>query len=220
MGKNSLKSPSFKGLLSTQTAKTWACLLAKCNVSLLLPFITCKQHNTMRLLTLLLLAFPFLGQAQSLPVDPETNRVTYEAVFDAPGIADTLYQRALDWFDSFYPNAKVVIKEREPDKGKITAKHKFNLQITDTKGKNQNVGFIIYDFKIWVKDNKVRYKIDDIHLEYQVYYGVEEWMKPNHEDAANNPAKLAKVDTYFKELIASLTQGCQPKEAPKDEDEW
>ncbi len=174
----------------------------------------------MRFLPFFLLFCPLLSYTQNLPVDPATNRVTYEAVFEAPGTADTLFQRALQWFGTFYPNARVVIKEQDPAAGKITAKHKFNLQITDTKGRNQNVGFIIYDFKVWVRDGKVRYKIDDIHLEYQVYYGVEEWMKPDHEDAANNPAKLAKVDAYFQELIASLTKGCQPKEAPVDEDEW
>lgn len=162
-------------------------------------------------------AFSF---GQSLPVDETTGKVTYEAVLDAPGTADELYQRTLKWFDDYYPNARVVIQEKEPAQHKITAKHKFNLQITDKKGKNQNVGFIIYDFKVWQKDHKVRYKIDDIHLEYQVYYGVEQWMDPKHEDAENNPAKLKEIDTYFQALISSLSEGLQPEEEAIDEDEW
>lgn len=175
----------------------------------------------MRLFVLALALFLGLAaSAQDLPVDSTTGKVTYEAIFDAPGTADELYQRALDWFDDFYPNARVVIEEKEPEKHKITAKHKFNLQIADKKGRNQNVGFIIYDFKVWQKDNKVRYKIDEIHLEYKVYYGIEQWMDPKHEDADNNPAKLREINAYFQTLIASLKEGMQPEEEPVDEDEW
>lgn len=158
--------------------------------------------------------------AQDLPVDSASGKVIYEEIFDAPGSADELYTRALEWFDDFYPNARVVIEEKEPEKHKITAKHKFNLQIEDKKGRNQNVGFIIYDFKVWQKDNKVRYKIDEIHLEYKVYYGIEQWMDPKHEDADNNPAKLREIDAYFQTLIASLKEGMQPEEEPVDEDDW
>lgn len=160
------------------------------------------------------------GIAQQVPVDEESGKVVYEAIIDAPGTADELYTRSIAWFDDFYPNARVVIKEKAPDNHKITAKHKFNLQITDSKGKNANIGFIIYDLKIWQKDNKVRYKIDDIHLEYKVYYGIEQWLDPAHEDAANNGAKLAEIDTYFQGLITSLQEGVQPKAAAPDEDDW
>lgn len=175
----------------------------------------------MRFLLLLigLVCTPFM-YAQSVPVDEESGKVIYESIIDAPGTADELYQRSLDWFDDFYPNARVVIQEKEPDNHKITAKHKFNLQIEDKKGRNENVGFIIYDFKVWQKDNKVRYKIDDIHLEYKVYYGIEQWLDPSHEDAENNPAKLREIDAYFQALISSLEAGLQPEEEPVDEDEW
>lgn len=158
--------------------------------------------------------------AQDLPIDSTTGRVTYEEIIDVEGDAGALYQRALDWFDEFYPNARVVIEKKEPEIPKITAKHKFHLQIEDQKGRPQQIGFIIYEFKLWFKDGKARYKIDDIHLQYKVYYGIEQWMDPKHEDAENNPAKLREIDAYFQELITSLKKGLQPKAAPVDEDDW
>ena len=158
--------------------------------------------------------------SQSLPMDDETGKVTYEEIVDQPGSQQELYNRALDWFNNFYTNARVVIEEKEPDKGKITARPKFMLQIQDKKGVNTDVGFIIYSLKVWVKDNKFRYRITDIHLQYTVYYGIEKWMDPNHEDAENNPAKLNNIDTYFQDLIASLKEGMKPKKPEKDEDDW
>jgi Domain of unknown function (DUF4468) with TBP-like fold len=159
--------------------------------------------------------------AQSgLPVDEETGRVVLEEVLDAQGDKATLFNRALKWFDDYYTNARVVIKEKDSEKGKITAKHKFMLQIPDKKGVNKDVGFIIYSFKIWVKDNMFRYKITDIHLQHTVYYGIEEWMDPSHEDAENNPKKIAAIEKEFGELIASLKKGMLPPKAEKDEDDW
>lgn len=171
--------------------------------------------------TLILPVFGFsFAFGQGLPVDPETEKVAYEEILDQQGSDEDLYKRALAWFDDFYPNARVVIEEKEPEIGKITAKHKFMLQIPDKKGVMRDVDFIKYTLKVWVKDNKFRYLITDINVEHTVYYGIEQWMDPAHEDAANNPAKLQYIDKYFQELIESLKEGMQPEEAEKDEDDW
>jgi Domain of unknown function (DUF4468) with TBP-like fold len=167
-----------------------------------------------------LIGLPILKSQSGLQVDEETGRVVLEEVLDAQGDKATLYQRALKWFDDYYPNARVVVKEKDPDKGKITAKHKFMLQVPDAKGVNKDVGFIIYSFKIWVKDNMFRYKITDIHLQHTVYYGIEEWMDPGHEDAENNPKKISAIEKEFQELIDSLKKGMLPPKAEKDEDDW
>ena len=179
-----------------------------------------KTHKTMKTIyaTLcLLLCAPVMSQ--SLPVNDE-GMVVYEAVGDAPGTDRELYDRCLAWFGEHFTNARVVIKEKDEEMLKITAKPKFMLQVKEKKGVNTDVGFIIYDFKLWFRDGKYRYKIDYIHLEYIKYYGIEEWMKPDHEDSANNPQKLTNIDKYFQELIGSLHQGMQPKVKKKSEDEW
>jgi hypothetical protein len=171
--------------------------------------------------TLILSAFCLTSAlAQSLPVDPETEKVAYEEILNQEGSDKELYKRALAWFDKFYPNARVVIREREPEIGKITAKHKFMLQIPDKKGVMRDVDFIKYSLKVWVKDNKFRYLLTDINVEHTVYYGIEQWMDPAHEDAENNPAKLQNIDKYFQELIESLKERMEPEEAEKDEDDW
>lgn len=157
---------------------------------------------------------------QDLPMDEETGRVKYEEILDQPGEDKELYERALDWFDDFYPNARVVIEEKEPEIGKITAKHKFMLQIPDKKGVMRDVDFIKYTLKVWVKDNKFRYMITDINVQHTVYYGIEEWMDPEHRDAEQNPAKLQGIDTFFQEMITSLKEGMEPEKEEKDEDDW
>lgn len=172
------------------------------------------------LIFLSFIGFVIIANSQELPIDEESGRVSYEAILDMEGTKSELYYRSVDWFSVFYKNPKGVIKEKDLGKGKITAKHKFMLQIKDDKGVNKDVGFIIYSLKIWTKDDKYRYKITDIHLQYTVYYGIEEWMKPDHEDAANNNKKLSNIDSYIQEIIASLAIEMQPKKPKKDEDDW
>ena len=165
---------------------------------------------------------PFLIKAQgsSMPVDSTTGMVTYENIVDMEGSADELYNRVIEWFNTFYPNARVVLKEQDKQNGKITGKHKFMLQVRNDKGVPADLGFIKYTIKIWVKDGKYRYKISEINMENVVYYGIEEWMKPDHEDKVNNPKKLEVVDKYFKDLIANLNKEMMAKAAKPDEDKW
>jgi hypothetical protein len=169
----------------------------------------------------LFLAAPALSVAQNtMPMDSSTGRVTYEAVFDAPGTKDDLFARAQAWFTKFYPNPSGVISATDPEIGKIEADAKFQLYIEDKKGTSRSVGFIKYDLKIWVKDGKVRYKITDIRLEHSVYYGIERWMDPMHEDAENNPQKLSKIADYVNALISDFTKHMTVIEVQKNEDDW
>lgn len=153
-------------------------------------------------------------------MDSATERITYESVFDAPGTKAELFERANAWFRQFYPNVAVVISATDSVVGKIEAGHKFALYIEDKKGVSRQIGFVKYDLKIWVKDGKARYKITDIRLEQPVYYGIEKWMDPMHDDAENNPQKLEKVGEYINALIADFTKYMTVIKVEIDEDKW
>lgn len=170
--------------------------------------------------SLLLASTTLTAQTTDMLMDSTTQRVTYEAVFDAPGSKAELFQRLKAWFDEFYPNAAGVITATDSTLGKIEADPKFTLSIEDKKGTSYNVGIIKYSLKVWVKDGKVRYKLTDIRLAQDVYYGIEKWMDPAHGDAENNPKKLEKVSAYVDALLADLKKFMTTVEEKKNEDEW
>ena len=177
------------------------------------------------ILSLLTIAFTAFAQnngttsGSGMPIDPATGLVTYEGIIDEEANAEVLYQRALEWFNKFYPNARGVLKEQDKENGKITGKHKFRIQIKDDKGVATDAGFIIYDIKIWVKDNKYRYRISDIHLEYVTHFGIEEWMNETNKDK-DGARKLAEIDKFMKNLVENLKKGMEPKPEEFDEDKW
>jgi|SRR5687767_11676648 len=167
----------------------------------------------------------YISQAQTtvipdLPLDEETGRVAYEQVTDVTGTGTELYDRAIAWVNSYYKSPSTVLQEQDKEKGKITLKHKFRLMLKDKKGTPVDAGFIIYSLKIWVRDGQFRYRITDIHVENVVYYGIEEWMDPAHDDAERNPEKLTKIDEFINGLIENLSEGMQPPAPPKNEDDW
>ena len=173
----------------------------------------------------LLLAGFILASAQllsqsSMPMNSDTERVTYEEVFDATGSADALFLLARDWFNDFFPNSRSVITNTDPVKDKITGTGKFQLNLEDDKGSTFNIGQIRYSIKVWTKDEKVRYKITDVRLYHSVYYGIEKWMDPAHDDAERNPQKLEKIKEYIEDLISNFKTFMTEDKTVVNEDDW
>lgn len=156
----------------------------------------------------------------NLPIDPETNLVTYEDVTDEQGTATELFDRAIDWFNDYYPNPRSVIQEKDLDKMKVTGKHKFRIQLPDKKGVMTHAGYIKYTIKIWTKDNLYRYKLSDFNLEYITYSPIEIWLDESHPEFETNQRKLAAIDSYVKDLIDNLSSAMIAPDAPVDEDDW
>ncbi|MFM7217436.1 MAG: hypothetical protein ACKO1U_05405, partial [Bacteroidota bacterium] len=83
-----------------------------------------------------LFAFPNLLFAQKkvevaapvLPVDSITKLISYEGVSEVKDVAaDVLYQRALQWFKSYYKNPTELIRENDSIKLRITGKPRFRI---------------------------------------------------------------------------------------------
>lgn len=167
-----------------------------------------------------ILASVQLSSQSNMPISAETDRVTYEEVFDATGSADALFLLARDWFNDFYPNSRSVITDTDPVKDKITGTGKFQLNLEDDKGSSFNIGQIRYSIKVWTKDDKVRYKITDVRLHNAVYYGIEKWMDPEHEDAERNPQKLEKIKEYLEALMSNFQTFMTEDKTVVNEDDW
>src|SRR5688572_22173895 len=64
----------------------------------------------------------------AVPVDSITKLITYEGVVEVKGhAAPALYQRANDWFQTYYKNPKEVVRENDSVKFRIVGKHLFKI---------------------------------------------------------------------------------------------
>jgi len=162
----------------------------------------------------------FAQQNITLPVDEETGRVAYDSVMTIQGSKTLLLDKALKWFKSYYRNPSQVIQSRDTAISKIIGKHKFVLMVPGKKGVKENKGYIIYSIKVWTKDNKVRFRLTDIHREYSTYLGIELWMKPNVPAWDENQAKLKVIDQYMKGLQHAFFTYMTTTPKKYNEDDW
>jgi hypothetical protein len=165
------------------------------------------------------------AQTSKMPVDEVTKLVTYTDVVEEKGMnADTLFNRALRWFPTFYKNPKDAIKSSDAATKTIEAGYRFKIEIPDPAVTKPpvpmvNVGTVNYKLKIMCKDNKFKYELTNFAWQQTSYYPIERWMD---KDAKNyNPAfeaYLAEVDKYAKELIRSLETFIETEPLKKSED--
>ena len=159
-------------------------------------------------------------QSPKMPVDKETNLISYSGVFEAKGVADTLYKRGLKWFNSFYKNPTDVIREKEEGK-KILGKARFTIYSTDAKAETQiNDGVVNYDITLQFKDGKCKYEITKIHHKNPSYYGIEKWVEENNKAYnAVFSSYLVQTDEYFNDLISKFKKAITTAEVKKS-DNW
>jgi hypothetical protein len=158
-------------------------------------------------------------QAPKMPVDKETNLITYTGIIETPGTAAELHKRALKWFNTFYKNPADVIRENEEGK-KILGKARFTIYSTDPKtGTQLNDGVVMYDITLQFKDGKSKYEITRINWKKPSYYGIEKWVEENNK-AYNTvlSSYLVQTDEYFNDLIAKLKKAITTPETKKSDD--
>lgn len=158
-------------------------------------------------------------QAPKMPVDKETSLITYTGIFEAPGKADELYKRGLNWFNTNYKNPTDVIREKEEGK-KILGKARFAIHSIDPKtGDQLNDGAVMYDITLQFKDGKCKYEITKINWKKPSYYGIEKWVEENNK-AYNTvySSYLVQTDEYFRDLISKLKKAITTPETKKSDD--
>ena len=178
---------------------------------------------------LFLISVTVLSQDKSAPPDlpreEGSGHVIYTAVRDANGAKADLYLKMQGWFQDYFTNPAGVIKEKDDARAMIFGKHGFKIYRDINWGKKstapQETGLVKYQIKVIAKDNRYKYKIDDIYLHKSPKFYIEGWLdKSLPADAREqNYEYLRQVDQHMKELIESLHAAITAA-APAVEEEW
>jgi len=155
----------------------------------------------------------------NMPIDTNTQLVTYKDVVTQGGSSEELYERAVKWANNYFSNPSAVIKKT--DKAAATLVCVTNIRITTlaTDGKTAVLaGIVYYTFTIEAREGRYRYTITDIHKREQTQFPIEKWLDTSKPEWT--PARydhLHQIDQAVKKLIADLKEGMQPEKIIIDE---
>ncbi len=155
-----------------------------------------------------------------MPIDEETKIVNYKGVVELSGVTkDELYQRALNFFKSYYKNSSQVIQNADAGSGKIEGKAQFTTQKTLKNGVKAQADMVKYSISIMVKDGKYKYEITKINLQAPSYKPIETYFNENDPMKEEHWNTLTQADDAFNTLIGFLKEGMEKStSAPKKED--
>jgi hypothetical protein len=91
----------------------------------------------------------------NLPIDMETNTITYTevVVLDTTLKKDELYSRAREWFAKTYKSANSVIQMDDKEEGKIVGRASIPVNF-----KGGSAGSISYSISVYIKNGKYKYE--------------------------------------------------------------
>lgn len=106
------------------------------------------------------------GYAQKLPVDSETQKITYTEVVEIPGAKkDDLYSKAKAWFVTATGATKLALELEDKETGKLLGKVNNSVKVKNPPMGMYEVGFVNYTISIIVKDDKYKYTFTDFNHE-------------------------------------------------------
>ena len=149
-----------------------------------------------------------------VPVDEETNLITYQETENQVGTKSELYNRANDWFKSYYPNPGNVTKIKDIEKGLLTGIARLRIFDYDKKGNKFPAGTIQYSIKVDLKDGKYRLTLSKFNLLGASYFPLERWLNEPKLYTKRNKIFLKQLDDKMKELIINFHTLMLPKKKP------
>lgn len=139
----------------------------------------------------------------AVPVDNDTKLITYTKIVEFTANKDSVYNKGLAWFNSYFKNPTGVIREKSPETGTIMGKHQIKiLNPPDKKGVPTMKGIIQYTVKVSTKDNKTRIILTEFNLKSQSYTPIEPWADKTSSTYNNiNQYYLDQIDKESNALI-------------------
>jgi len=156
-----------------------------------------------------------------LPVDSSTGLYSYIKVVEVAGISKAdLYKRAFTWANTYYKNPADVIREKNPEEGKLLIKARFKISNeADKKGVVTGAGDVMYTLSLALKEGKYRYEITKIGWQQTSAFPIERWKDAGSPSFnPSYPYYLKQTDEKIKEIIAALEKGMSSDAKEKKED--
>jgi hypothetical protein len=192
-----------------------------------------NNHMKPKIFTVIAVAALWAAQIQAqapvapkMPVDEVSNLITYTDVVEEPGMnKDTLYNRSMRWFKSYFKNPVEAIKKADAEARIIEGGYRFTIQRPEPNSKKQpapmvDAGLVNYKIKIMCKDGKFKYEITNISWKQTSYYPIERWMDTKATNYDPNFALyLKQTDDFMKETIKSLERFIET-DPVKKKDDW
>ncbi len=175
-------------------------------------------------LILLCISFGTLAQRTQtpvkpeLPIDEETQKITYKEVVQVVGTPQELYDRAVAWATKEYKNTSEVFKLEDRENGILEMRSSVRIYSKAKDGTPFFKNIVYYRFKIECRDGRYRYTINEFNERLTAAFPIEIWF--NTDDPKWQPSHfdyLTQVDEQIKTLISSFSKGMLPKEEKVDE---
>ena len=155
----------------------------------------------------------------NMPVDAATGKITYKEVVEEKGTPQELFDRAYAWARKYFVNISSSVRTRDREKGILAGTTRFKVTTVDKKGRKQDAGVIMYDYKIQMREN--RYRIIETNFRQGNNSGneVERWFKDTNPKAIPLHKQIfEQIDKKAKDMITSIKAGMKP--AVETSDDW
>jgi hypothetical protein len=154
-----------------------------------------------------------------VPVDA-SGMITWQDVIPVPDVdRGAMYNKGIEWINSYFPNAARVTKRRSPESGIIDGAHSIRLYDVHD-GVKVPSHTITYTFKLEFRDGRFRYTISEFQLRAASRFPLERWLdKDGPFYSPANRQYLEQVRDEIEKMINSMVSFITKPEAPPEE-EW
>ncbi len=175
-------------------------------------------------ISILLLSMTLFGNTQQVSLDSilpvESGKIKYRDVVNVPETeARTLYNKAIEWLNIFFVNAREITKTRNPNDGIIEGETR--IQLVDTvDGTVIKSKQVFYRFTFEFKENRFRYTITEFTVKGNSKFPLEQWIdteSPFYSES--NRGYLMQIKTYMDDFISSFTS-YMTKPDEEEDDDW
>jgi hypothetical protein len=154
-----------------------------------------------------LFAFSTLSAiAQTMPIDPTTNLITYSEVIETPDVSkNELYLRANTWFTRTFKSAKAVLELQDKEAGKLIGNGQLPIFIKVPIVGITDAGTVSATITIMCKDGKYKYAVDN--LRHERPYGANSQMWVNGGSLEQEKPKVGMIGRPSKREWNDIKEG-------------
>jgi len=154
-----------------------------------------------------------------VPVDL-AGKIIWQDVVPVPGVdAAAMYNKGIEWINSWFPNAARVTKRRSPESGIIEGAH--SIRLYDVHDGVKVPGQVInYNFTLEFREGRFRYTITEFNLRAASHFPLERWLQRGGPFySLSNKKYLEQVRDEIEKMIESMVTFITAPPAPPEE-EW